>query len=114
PNILAIFDFGNERGVQYAVTELLEGETLRARMHRQRLTPREALEVVAEIADGVAAAHARGIVHRDLKPDNIFITGSGRVKVLDFGLARGGNEVADARISGSQTSVSTATGVVMG
>ena len=115
PNILAIFDFGNEGGVEYAVTELLEGETLRARMARQPLATREALEILAEVADGVAAAHAQGIVHRDLKPDNIFLTTSGRVKVLDFGLARGGTEDADARLSGSKTELlSTATGVVMG
>jgi len=115
PNILAIFDFGNDRGVQYAVTELLEGETLRARMQRQKLTTAEALEIFAEIADGVAAAHARGIVHRDLKPDNVFITTSGRVKVLDFGLARGGTEVAETRISGSKADfMTTQTGIVLG
>ena len=115
PNILAIFDFGNEAGIEYAVTELLEGETLRARIARQPMSTRESLEILAEVADGVAAAHARGIVHRDLKPDNIFITTSGRVKVLDFGLARGGTEDADARISGSKTELlSTATGIVMG
>jgi len=116
PNIVAIFDIGNDAGVQYAVTELLEGETLRARMVRERLTSREALEVVAEIADGVAAAHAQGIVHRDLKPENVFITTSGRVKVLDFGIARGGTDVADARISGSASTerLLTQTGIVMG
>src|SRR5687768_9407988 len=88
PNILAIFDFGAENGIHYAVTELLEGETLRTRMNRARPTTREALEMLVAVCDGVAAAHARGIVHRDLKPENIFITRDGRVKVLDFGLAR--------------------------
>ena len=115
PNILAIFDFGSEQGIHYAVTELLEGETLRMRMHRGRFTTREALEMIAEIADGVAAAHAGGIVHRDLKPENVFITTTGRVKVLDFGLARGGTAVADARISGTDAAfLTTQTGVVMG
>ncbi|HYR27833.1 MAG TPA: serine/threonine-protein kinase, partial [Thermoanaerobaculia bacterium] len=90
PNILAIFDVGSEDGVHYAVTELLEGETLRGRYAKGPLTPRQAFETMLQIADGVAAAHARGIVHRDLKPENIFITTSGLVKVLDFGLARGG------------------------
>jgi hypothetical protein len=88
PNILSIFDFGSENGVHYAVTELLEGETLRTRLTRSRLSAREAMEMMVEISEGVAAAHARGIVHRDLKPENIFITRDGRVKVLDFGLAR--------------------------
>ncbi|MBV8517329.1 MAG: protein kinase [Acidobacteria bacterium] len=89
PNIVSLFDFGSEENVHYAVTELLEGETLRMRIARGRFSPRAALETMLEIADGVAAAHARGIVHRDLKPENIFITMEGRVKVLDFGLARG-------------------------
>jgi len=89
PNILSIFDFGFDDGVQYAVTEYLEGTTLRSRLATSgTFTARAALELMSEIADGVAAAHARGLVHRDLKPENIFITSSGRVKVLDFGLAR--------------------------
>ena len=88
PNIVAIFDVGSDRGLQYAVTEFLEGETLRDKLARGTLPPRDALTIVLEIAEGVAAAHSRDIIHRDLKPENVFITMNGRVKVLDFGLAR--------------------------
>ena len=88
PNILSIFDFGRDGDVTYAVTELLEGETLRERLCRERLPWRTAVEIVAAIVDGLAAAHSKGIVHRDLKPENVFVTADGRVKVLDFGLAR--------------------------
>jgi eukaryotic-like serine/threonine-protein kinase len=88
PNILAIHDFGNHQGVSYAVTELLEGETLRGRLSRSALPWRKAVEIGIAIADGLATAHSKGIVHRDLKPENIFLTSDGRVKILDFGLAR--------------------------
>jgi serine/threonine protein kinase/tetratricopeptide (TPR) repeat protein len=88
PNILSIFDFGVEQGLSYAVMELLEGETLRSRLTRSPLTWREAAEIGAAIAEGLAAAHAKGIIHRDLKPENIFLTGDGQVKILDFGIAR--------------------------
>ena len=90
PNILAIHDFGDEQGVAYAVTELLHGETLRARLNRSPLDVREALQIAIAVADGMAAAHAKGITHRDLKPENIFLTEDGRVKILDFGLAQMG------------------------
>ncbi|HWQ33662.1 MAG TPA: protein kinase [Blastocatellia bacterium] len=88
PNILAIHDFGNAHGISYAVTELLEGETLRDRLERSALPWRRAVEIGIAVADGLAAAHAKGIIHRDLKPENIFLTADGRVKILDFGLAR--------------------------
>lgn len=115
PNILSIFDFGSEEGVHYAVTEMLEGETLRARLVRARFTPRDALELMSEVADGVAAAHARGIVHRDLKPENIFITRNGRVKVLDFGLARNASGVFASRAELAATEIlPTEPGVVIG
>ncbi|HEV7238374.1 MAG TPA: protein kinase [Thermoanaerobaculia bacterium] len=115
PNILSIFDYGDEYGVQYAVTEFLEGETLRTRLGSGRMTPREALELLLDISDGVAAAHARGIVHRDLKPENIFITSTDRVKVLDFGLARGGTGAFAARRATAPTEVlPTEPGVVLG
>ena len=87
PNILAIYDVGSDGGLTYAVMELLEGETLRSRLDRGALPWRDAAEIAAEIADGLATAHAKGIVHRDLKPENIFLTTDGRPKVLDFGLA---------------------------
>src|SRR4029453_18851726 len=76
PNILAIHDFGNEQGVSYAVMELLEGETLRERLMRSPMYWREAIGVATAVAEGLAAAHAKGIVHRDLKPENIFLTSS--------------------------------------
>ncbi|MCM2315561.1 MAG: alpha/beta fold hydrolase [Thermoanaerobaculia bacterium] len=88
PNILSIFDFGTSNGVAYAVTELLEGETVRAALVREGpMSWRRAATIAAEIADGLDAAHRKGIIHRDLKPENAFLLADGRVKVLDFGLA---------------------------
>ena len=89
PNILAIFDFGRHDGVAYAVTELLEGETLRGRLDGGVTVPqRQAIDWGLQIARGLSAAHERGIVHRDLKPENVFVTRDGHVKILDFGLAK--------------------------
>src|SRR6266850_735545 len=88
PNILAIHDYGTEGGITYAVMEFLEGETLRDRLTKGRLAWREAVDIGAAIAEGLAAAHTKGIVHRDIKPENLFLTTDGRVKILDFGLAR--------------------------
>ena len=88
PNILSIFDFGVHDGLAYAVTELLDGETLRERLARGPLTIRKATECAIQVARGLAAAHDKGIVHRDLKPENIFLLHDGQVKILDFGLAR--------------------------
>jgi eukaryotic-like serine/threonine-protein kinase len=88
PNILAIFDVGQQDGRPYIVTELLQGETLRARLRASSLQPRKAIEYAAQIACGLAAAHSHGILHRDLKPENIFITRDGQIKILDFGLAK--------------------------
>ena len=87
PNILALHDFGREGGVTFAVMELLQGETLAARLATEQFTWRRSVEIAAAIADGLASAHARGIVHHDLKPANVFITRDGLVKILDFGLA---------------------------
>jgi tetratricopeptide (TPR) repeat protein len=88
PNILAIYDYGCHDGMSFAVTELLRGETLRARLrHESRLPWRRAIEIAAAVAEGLTAAHTRGVTHRDLKPENLFLTADGGVKILDFGLA---------------------------
>src|SRR5262249_5167738 len=88
PNLVTIFDVGADRGISFAVMEFLAGETLRECLNRGTLKLARVLEIGIAIADGLAAAHSRGIIHRDLKPANIFLTSSGLVKVLDFGLAR--------------------------
>jgi serine/threonine protein kinase len=88
PNILAIFDIGAHDGLPYLVSELLEGQTLRDRLNEAALSLRKTIDYALQVARGLAAAHEKGIVHRDLKPENIFITRDGRVKILDFGLAK--------------------------
>src|SRR5262249_25509442 len=88
PNILAIHDIGTQDGVAYAVMELLEGETLRARLSAGALGEKTAVEYALQVAQGLAAAHEKGIVHRDLKPENVFVSRGGPVKILGFGLAK--------------------------
>jgi eukaryotic-like serine/threonine-protein kinase len=88
PNILAVYDIGTHGECPYIVSELLEGQTLRERLRDGPPPIRKVVDYALQIARGLAAAHDRGIVHRDLKPDNIFITNDGRVKILDFGLAK--------------------------
>ena len=88
PNILQIHDVGVYEGAPYLVSELLDGETLRERIGGTALPVRKAVDLAVQIARGLAAAHQKGIVHRDLKPDNVFVTTDGRVKILDFGLAK--------------------------
>ena len=88
PNILAIHDIGTDGAVAFIVTELLEGETLRSRLRGPALPWRKAVEIAVAIADGLGAAHSKHVIHRDLKPENLFLTTEGRVKILDFGLAR--------------------------
>ncbi len=88
PNVLSIYDVGEHAGGPYLVTELLQGETLRERLHVGAVPLRKAVEWGGQMARGLAAAHTHGIVHRDLKPENIFLTREGQIKILDFGLAK--------------------------
>ena len=88
PNIVTVHDIGEEGGVSYIVTELVEGESLRTLIERGPVPARKLIDIAAQIADGLAAAHAAGITHRDLKPENIMLTRAGRVNILDFGLAK--------------------------
>ena len=115
PNILTIHHIESHDGAPYIVSELLEGETLRERMSGAALPQRKAIDYALQTVHGLAAAHEKGIVHRDLKPDNLFITKDGRVKILDFGLAK----LLAVDSSQSQTEVptrrvDTEPGVVMG
>ena len=114
PNILAIHDFGRQGETAYAVMELLEGETLRQRLSHGALPARKVVDLAVQMAEGLAAAHEKGIVHRDLKPENVFVTGEGRVKLLDFGLAKR-TDPAMGSGSGLQTvDKHTEPGTVMG
>ena len=88
PNILALYDIGSEDSTSFIVSELLEGSTLRQQLANGALSTRRVIEYSAQFARGLSAAHAEGVVHRDLKPENIFVTKDGRVKILDFGLAK--------------------------
>src|SRR5215471_16384682 len=112
PNITAVYDIGSHDDAPYVVTELLEGETLRSRLAGGAIPVRKAIDYGLQIAHGLAAAHEKGIVHRDLKPENLFVTKDGRVKILDFGLAK----LTQAEGGPNATNVPTATepGVVMG
>src|SRR5262249_34191993 len=116
PNILAIHDIGSREGAPYVVSELLEGETLRSRLASGALPVRKAIDYAVQIARGLAAAHEKGIVTRDLKPENLFITKDGRVKILDFGLAKVTRpESSAARGSAIPTTpLGTEPGIVMG
>ncbi len=113
PNILTVYDVGQQDGIPYIVSELLEGETLRQRLTRERLPLRRSIDLAIQVARGLAAAHERGIIHRDLKPENIFITRDGHAKILDFGLAKlaGGKSVA---ADGATLTLATEAGVMLG
>jgi serine/threonine protein kinase len=113
PNLLAIYDIGSQDGVHYLVSELLEGESLRERLSEGPLPLRKVVDTAVQLAKGLAAAHEKGIVHRDLKPDNVFITKDGRVKILDFGLAR--QATADSvESAATMTGPGTQPGAVLG
>jgi hypothetical protein len=114
PNILSIFDFGRQGDTAYAVMELLEGETLRARLAHGALPARKTVDLAVQIAEGLAAAHEKAIVHRDLKPENIFVTLEGRAKILDFGLAKITGLASGPDASTRLTAGHTGTGTVMG
>src|SRR6202790_4573638 len=114
PNILAIHDIGQHNGTPFLVSELLEGESLRAALDRGPLPQRKTIEYGVQIAHGLAAAHEKGIVHRDLKPENVFVTKDGRIKILDFGLAKLAQKVSADSDEVTLTSSHTAAGVVMG
>jgi eukaryotic-like serine/threonine-protein kinase len=114
PNIVSIYDVGDANGIHYIVSELLEGETLRARISSTGMPARKAIELAIQFANGLAAAHDQGIVHRDLKPENIFITRDGRLKILDFGLAKLYRPLGPAETLDGVTMAATSVGQVMG
>jgi Tol biopolymer transport system component len=116
PNILAVYDFGSHDGAPFVVSELLEGDTLRERIGGTALPTRKAIDFATQVARGLAAAHEKGIVHRDLKPDNVFVTKDGRVKILDFGLAKlvSGEALAEAETNTRGAVPGTDAGKVMG
>src|SRR5271170_2602693 len=96
-NIVAVYDFGIEGGQQYIVSELVEGDSLRSLLTGKPVAIRKLLDIAVQLADGLAAAHTAGFVHRDLKPENIMLARDGRVKILDFGLARQSRAAASSR-----------------
>ncbi len=112
PNLVTIYELGTHDGAPYIAMELLEGETLRDKLDRGPIPARKSIEYAVQIANGLAAAHEKGIVHRDLKPENIFAMPDGRIKILDFGLAK---LMAPADVQDDQTAKrGTAPGTVMG
>ena len=113
PNVVALYDVGEYSGLSYAVMELLDGESLDRLLLRESVPWRRALEIGAEVANGLGAAHEKGIVHRDLKPANVFVTRDGGIKVLDFGLARTGQPPAEITAGATHT-IDSAPGTVMG
>ena len=114
PNILAVFQMGTYEGSPYLVSELLEGSTLREQLLAGPLAARKTVEYAVQIARGLAAAHEKGITHRDLKPENLFVTKSGQVKILDFGLAKLTRPQTAADHSAATVAAATEPGLIMG
>jgi len=113
PNILTLYDFGEVEGVYYIASEYVEGETLRQRIHKQKLGVEEVAGISTQIASALVAAHERGIVHRDIKPANLMVRNDGIVKLLDFGIAKLSDEAGSRRGADTVLSVSDV-GAVMG
>src|SRR5271169_4405312 len=114
PNILAVYQMATHEGVSYMVTELLDGETLRERLRHGTMPLRKVIDYAVQIAHGLAAAHEKGIFHRDLKPENLFVTKDGRVKILDFGLAKLTQPQSGSERNAPALTEDTEAGVVMG
>ena len=110
PNIVAVYDVGSEEGVLYIVTELVEGDSLAG----ARTGIRKAIDIAVQIARGLAAAHEAGIVHRDLKPSNVILARDGRVKLLDFGVAKVSPAIAAAAALTETATLHTEPGIAMG
>ena len=113
PNIVTLLDVGEEGDLRYAVAELVEGDTLRTRLARGALSPREASEIGAQIAQGLAAAHDKGVVHRDIKPENVILTRSGFARILDFGIAKT-SAVRASEEEDTRSALTTEPGVIAG
>src|SRR5215467_13264548 len=114
PNIVSVYDVGVSDHTHYFVTELIEGETLRQRITPQGMPVRKAIEFAVQLANGLAAAHDQGIAHRDLKPENIIISKDGRLKILDFGLAKLHRSQAQTETVEGITAAETHVGMVLG
>ncbi len=114
PNIVAIYDIGMQDGAPYIVSELLQGKTLRESLNNGPLPVRQAADYATQIAQGLVAAHEKGIVHRDLKPENLFVTQDGRVKILDFGIAKLTVPEQDADQSPATMATQTRSGALLG
>src|SRR6266702_8100343 len=112
PNIHSIYDVQTHDGAPYIVSELLEGETLRVLLSAGRVPQRKALDYARQIARALAAAHEKGIVHRDLKPENLFVTTDGRLKILDFGLAKLSHAEPETQVT--KQTLDTEPGAVLG